>query len=38
LDRLDPNHTVLDVWEMVLYIMALAFSLEGEGIPLLFER
>lgn len=28
LDRLDPNHTVLDVWEIVLYIMALAFSLE----------
>ncbi|KAG2349128.1 hypothetical protein BDR05DRAFT_956507 [Suillus weaverae] len=28
LDRLDPNHTVLDVWELVLYIMALAFSFE----------
>ncbi|KAG2156276.1 hypothetical protein DEU56DRAFT_766342 [Suillus clintonianus] len=30
LDRLDPNHpmTVLDLWEFILYIMALAFSLE----------
>ncbi|KAG2369676.1 hypothetical protein BDR07DRAFT_1388088 [Suillus spraguei] len=28
LERLDPNYTVLDMWEIVLYIMALAFSLE----------
>ncbi|KAG2060138.1 hypothetical protein BDR06DRAFT_948194 [Suillus hirtellus] len=28
LDLLDPNHTVLDVWEIVLYTMGLAFSLE----------
>ncbi|KAG1846767.1 hypothetical protein DFJ58DRAFT_798534 [Suillus subalutaceus] len=28
LERLDPNHTVVDIWEIVLYVMALAFSLE----------
>ncbi|OJA19294.1 hypothetical protein AZE42_00451 [Rhizopogon vesiculosus] len=28
LERLDPNHGVVDVWEIILYIMALAFSLE----------
>ncbi|KAG2155006.1 uncharacterized protein EDB93DRAFT_1080810 [Suillus bovinus] len=37
LDLLDPNHTVLDVWEIVLYTMGLAFSLEGEGILLLSQ-
>ncbi|OAX44017.1 hypothetical protein K503DRAFT_846787 [Rhizopogon vinicolor AM-OR11-026] len=28
LERLDPDHGVVDVWEIILYIMALAFSLE----------
>jgi hypothetical protein len=28
LERLDPNHAVVDIWEIVLYVMALAFSLE----------
>ncbi|KAG1815632.1 uncharacterized protein BJ212DRAFT_230992 [Suillus subaureus] len=28
LERLDPNHTMVDIWEVVLYVMALAFSLE----------
>ncbi|KAI0751001.1 calcium activated cation channel [Daedaleopsis nitida] len=28
LDKLDPNHSDLDEWEVVMYILALAFSFE----------
>ncbi|KAG0709856.1 hypothetical protein DFH29DRAFT_841605 [Suillus ampliporus] len=37
LERLDPDHTVVDIWEIILYVMALAFSFEGEGIPLFYQ-
>ena len=30
LDKLDPNHRDLDVWEIVMYVLALAFSFQGE--------
>ena len=29
LDRLDPNHSDLDVFEIIMYVMALAFAFEG---------
>lgn len=29
LDRLNPLHSHLDIWEVVLYVMALAFTFEG---------
>ena len=35
LDRLDPLHRHFDVWEFILYFMALAFTLEGAPIPCL---
>ncbi|EJF62394.1 calcium activated cation channel [Dichomitus squalens] len=28
LDKLDPNHRDLDLWEVVMYVLALAFSFE----------
>lgn len=31
-ERLDPGNVSLDLWEYALYIMALAFSLEGDSI------
>lgn len=30
LERLDPRHQSLDLWEYILYAMTLAFSFEGE--------
>jgi hypothetical protein len=33
LDRLDPLHRHVDVWEFILYLMGLAFTLEGASIP-----
>jgi hypothetical protein len=35
LDRLDPLRSHLDVWEITLYVMALAFTLEGASIDVL---
>jgi hypothetical protein len=35
LDRLDPLRRHFDLWEIVLYIMALAFSFEGASIDAL---
>jgi hypothetical protein len=35
LDRLDPLRRHLDVWEIVLYFMALTFLFEGASIELL---
>ncbi|KAA1466592.1 hypothetical protein DENSPDRAFT_811729 [Dentipellis sp. KUC8613] len=31
LDKLDPSHRHLDAWEVVLYVMSLAFTLEGQS-------
>ena len=32
LDRLDPNKTSFDGWEIVLYFMSLSFIIEGEPL------
>ncbi|KAI1796187.1 calcium activated cation channel [Ganoderma leucocontextum] len=29
LDKLDPNHRDLDIWEIIMYILALAFSFKA---------
>ena len=33
--RLDPLHRHFDIWEFILYFMALTFTLEGALIPCL---
>ena len=30
LDKLDPDHGDLDTWEIIMYVLTLAFSFEGE--------
>lgn len=35
LNRLDPLRSHIDLWEIALYIMALAFTLEGASIRVL---
>lgn len=29
LDKLDPNHSDFDAWEIIMYVLALSFSFEG---------
>ena len=31
LDKLDPDHGDLDTWEIIMYVLTLAFSFEGEA-------
>lgn len=38
LDKLDRNHLALDEWELVLYIMAFSFLLEGNAAFVLLSR
>ena len=33
LDKLDPLYRHVDTWEFILYVMALAFALQGALIP-----
>lgn len=35
LDKVHRGHQALDAWEVVMYILALAFSLEGMIMPCL---
>lgn len=38
LDRLDPNKTSFDGWEVVLYFISLSFIIEGEPLCLVKVR
>lgn len=29
LDKLDPDHSDLDIWEIIMYILALSIAFEG---------
>lgn len=31
LDKIDPNNQHLDAWEVILYVLALSFSLDSES-------
>jgi hypothetical protein len=35
LDKIDPNNQHIDAWEVILYVLALSFSLESESFVLL---
>jgi len=35
LDKIDPNNQHIDAWEVILYVLALSFSLESESFALL---
>lgn len=34
LDKLDPDHGDFDEWEIVMYVLGLAFSIEGNKLSL----
>lgn len=35
LEKIDPNNQHIDTWEVILYVLALSFSLESEPLALL---
>ena len=35
LDKIDPNNQYIDAWEVILYVLALSFSLDSESSVLL---
>jgi len=35
LDKIDPNNQHIDAWEVILYVLALSFSLDSESSVLL---
>lgn len=35
LDKIDPNSQNIDPWEVIVYVLALSFSLESESFVLL---
>jgi len=35
LDKIDPNNQHIDPWEVILYVLALSFSLDSESFALL---
>lgn len=38
LDKIDVTHRTFDAWEIILYIMALSFTIEGKShLPLYFH-
>lgn len=37
LDKIDPNSQNIDPWEVIVYVLALSFSLESESLVLLPE-
>lgn len=38
LDKLNPKHSELDPWEIVMYVLGLAFSFDGEVLPFWLAR
>ena len=40
LDKIDPNNQHMDAWEVILYVLALSFSLESEPftLPLVYTH